>query len=173
MKYTAIVFFILLLTGCGGGSDSANPDGNSSGNTTGTVTLSGNDTGTVGTQLDTGFVGTSVAAGGQPDYIVIVDKASNVTFTPPNTLTPDLADSKNGFVLVVTDAGTTQAISMSILVNGNKYDYACTTPIATFTDCGTDSIILNIGNKTVTFNNVQTANKGTGELLTLDGSLTW
>lgn len=178
MKLFTILLFALSITGCGGGggsSNSTNP-GNSSGDASGVITLAGDDTATVGTQLNTGFVGTSLAAGLQPDYIIIVDQASSVTFTSPNILTPNIDDPDNGFVLVVTDdsAGSgIKGISMSIVVGGIKLDYVCTNPGATFIDCGTDSIVLNIANKTVTFDNTTAENKGTGTILTLDGTLTW
>ncbi|MCF6281075.1 MAG: hypothetical protein L3J28_02515 [Candidatus Polarisedimenticolaceae bacterium] len=107
MKIKILVSSFMLtvfLSACGGGSgsdDSQDGDENSSGSTTGVITLSGDDTTIVGTQLNTGFVGTSLAAGSQPDYIVIVDQASTVTFTPPNELIPSPADPNNGFVLAV------------------------------------------------------------------------
>jgi len=132
MKFSAILFFIFILASCGGGGSgtSGGAGGNSTGNTNGTITLSGSDATIVGAQLNTGFVGTSLAAGAQPDYIVIVDNASTVAFTAPNILIPNLADPNNGFVVVVTDdspGSGIKAISMSIWVGGAKHDYGCTT----------------------------------------------
>jgi len=178
MKITMILSSILLISACGGGGGSTpnNTSGNSSGATNGAVMLSGTDTSTVGTQLDTGYVATSLAAGSQPDYIVVVDKSSTVTFTEPNILIPVTADLNNGFVLVVTDdsAGSgMKAISMSIIVSGVKHDYACTTPVTVFIECGANSITLNIVNKTVDFDNVIVTNTDTSTVLTMDGTLTW
>lgn len=174
MKYFVTLLLTTTIIGCGGGSGSSN--GGNSGATSGVITLSGDDTTLVGAQLDTGNVGSSLAADSQPDYIVIVDQASSVTFTEPNILTPNLSDPNNGFVLVVTDdaAGSDiKGISMSIFKGGSKFDYACTTPISTFINCGTDSIDLNITNKTVTFNDANVLNTDTDSVLTLDGTLTW
>ena len=174
MKLPAILFALLLITSCGGGDTGTN--GNTSGSTDGTITLSGDDSEIVGTQLDTGFVGTSLAAGGQPDYIVIVDNASTVEFIAPNVLIPNLADPNNGFVVVVTDdspGSGIKGISMSIWVSGTKYDYACTTPVSVFFECGANSISLNIGNKSVTFDNLTVTNIDSSTVLTMDGTLTW
>ncbi len=180
MKLLAILLFTLSIVGCGGGSSNSNnpvdTNENTSGNTTGILTLSGDDTTIVGTQLDTGYVGTSLAAELQPDYIAIVDQASSVTFTPPNLLTPNIADPNNGFVMVVMDDSPRsgiKGISMSIIVQGSKLDYACTTPVATFIECGTNSIALDIPNKIITFDNATVINTDTNTILTIDGSLTW
>lgn len=175
MNKVIIPILMLLLSGCGG-DNNFRTTGNSIGNATGVVTLSGSDASIVGNQLDTGYVATSLAAGSQPDYIVIVDKASNVSFTAPNILTPEPADPDNSFVLAVTDdspGSGIKAISMSIVVSGTKYDYACTTPVSTFIECGSNSITLDIGNKTVDFDNVTTTNTATSTILTIDGTLEW
>lgn len=178
---TVTFLFALTLAACGGsgsgsgsGGGSGTAGGSTSGMTTGTITLTGNDTDTVGTTLDTGFIGSSLAAAGQPDYVVIVDQVSTVSFTPPNILIPDLADPANGFVLVVTDedAGI-KAISMSIFVGGLKYDFVCNRPMGPFTDCGVDTIVVDIAGRTVTLNNTITENKISKEELILDGTLTW
>ena len=177
MKTSAILFFILFITSCSSGSGDSNASsGNSEGNTTGTITLSGDDTAIIGTQLNTGFVGSSLAAASQPDYIVIVDAASTVTFTEPNILTPNLADTNNGLIMVVTDASSTsgfKGISMSISVGGIRNDYACTTPVSTFIDCGINAISLDIGNKIVIFDNLIVTNTNTSTVLTINGTLTW
>jgi len=176
MKYFAVLLIALSMASCGGGGSTPTGTSGKAGATSGVITLSGDDTSIVGMQLDTGVVGSSLASGLQPDYIIIVDQASSVTFTEPNILTPKLDDPSNGFVLVVTDdsAGSgIMGISMSILVGGTKLDYVCTNPGATFIDCGTGSITLNIPNKTVTFVNTTTENKDTGAILILDGTLTW
>ncbi len=178
MKISAILFFVLLITNCSSDSGDASSTGsdNSSGNTTGTIMLLGADTAIIGTQLNTGFVGSSLAAGGQPDYIVIVDAASTVSFTEPNILTPNLADIDNGLILVVTDASSIsgfKGISMSVSVGGIRNDYACTTPVSTFIDCGINSISLDIGNKTIIFDNLIVTNTNTSTVLTINGTLTW
>ena len=175
MKLFAMLVLTISITGCGGGGGSNNAT-NTSGNASGVITLSGDDTSIVGTQLDTGYVGSSLAAELQPDYITIVDKASSVTFTPPNVLTPNIADPSNGFVMVIMDdspGSGTKGISMSIIVAGTKLDYACTTPVATFIECGINAIDLDIANKTVTFDNATVTNTDTGTILTIDGTLTW
>lgn len=174
IKLFATILLASTMISCGGsGGSTAN---NTQGNTDGTITLSGDDTSVVGTKLDTGFVGSSLAAGSQPDYIVIVDKSSSVTFSAPNILVPNINDFNNGFVLVVTDdsAGSgIKGISMSIIVGGTKLDYACSTPVTTFIECGTNSITLDIGNKTVSFNTATVINTATGTTLTLNGTLVW
>jgi len=117
-----------------------------------------------------------LASGLQPDYITIVGKNSSVTFTPPNILTPDITDPNNGFVMVVMNdsAGSvTKGISMSIIVNGEKLDYACSTPVTTFIECGTKSINLDIENKTVIFDNAKVINTSTNTVLSINGTLTW
>ncbi len=173
MRIFVIVFYALLITACSSDEDSSE---NSSGNTSGIITLSGNDSAIVGTILDTGFIGSSLAAGAQPDYIVIVDKDSKVTFTKPNILTPDTADDDNAFVLVVTDdsAGSgNKGISMSITTDGTQRNYACTTPVTVFIECGLNSINLDIENKTITFTNLTVTNTSTSTVLTMAGTLTW
>lgn len=172
MKLFTTIILALFMIGCGGGGSTTNTQGN----TSGVITLLGEDSSVIGTTLDTGFVGSSLAAGSQPDYIIIVDKASSVTFNAPNTLTPNIADFSNGFVLVVTDdsAGSgTKGISMSITVDGIKFDYACSTPVNVFIDCGPNSITLDIANKTVTFDNTTVINIANNSVLTMDGALTW
>ena len=178
MKLFMLLVFTLSITGCGGGGGNNNNDNstNTSGNASGVITLSGDDTSIVGTQLDTGYVGSSLAAEFQPDYITIVDKASSVTFTPPNVLIPNIADPSNGFVMVIMDdspGSGIKGISMSIIVGGTKLDYACTTPVATYIECGINSIDLDIANKTVIFDNATVTNTDTGTILTIDGTLTW
>ncbi|MBL3599199.1 MAG: tandem-95 repeat protein [gamma proteobacterium endosymbiont of Lamellibrachia anaximandri] len=162
--------YITSSTGGDGGGAVFTPD--SSGSTSGTVTLSGTDTAIFGTQLDTGFVGAFLATAVQPDYIVIVDSSSTLEFT---------ADINNGFTIVVTDDSPESGmkfISMAIVKDGIKYDYTCTTPnpvSATWTiDCGgVNSINLDIGNRTVIFSNTLVSNQDTGAILTIDGTLTW
>lgn len=179
--FVILTFFsVLTLAACGsssgGGGNSGAAGGSTSGLTDGTITLTGLDSGTVGDQLDTGFIGSSLAAAGQPDHIVIVDQASIVSFTPPNILIPTLDDPANGFVLVVNDdsaSGGSKWISMSILVSGVKYDFVCITPAGVYMTCGDNTILLDIGSRTVTLNNVTTENKDGGAVLTLNGSLTW
>lgn len=174
IKLFKLILLALPLISCG--SSSGTPASNTPGNTSGSITLSGSDTSVVGKKLNTGFVGSSLAAGSQPDYIIIVDNASRVTFTPPNTLTPVISDPQNGFILVVTDDGAgsgIKGISMSIIKAGAKFDYACSSPISAFIDCGTNAINLNIANKTITFNNAAVFNVVTGSTLTMDGTLTW
>ncbi len=178
-----LISMAIVLTSCGGGSNgtpaptgSGNAGNTSPGNTTGTVTLTGDDTSFLGSQLDTGFIGESPAAGSQPDYIIIVDKASTVDFTAPNILTPNITDPNNAFILVVTDASAIsgfKGISMSILSNGTKYDYACTSPVSTFIECGLDAIKLDLINKKVTFINTVVTNVVSSTVLTLNGELTW
>ena len=178
MKIFAILLLTISISGCGGGGggEGESSNNNTAGSTSGVITLSGDDTTIVGTQLDTGNISSSLAAELQPDYIVIVDQASSVTFTPPNILVPNIADFKNGFVLVVTDdspGSGTKGISMSITVSGTKLDYACSSPVTVFIECGINSIVLDITNKTETFDNAAVINTDTGTILTLDGTLTW
>jgi len=160
----------------GGGSED-NTNGNTSGLTTGEITLSGDDTVVVGTILDTGYIGSSLAAESQPDYIVIVDKASTVTFTSPNILIPFTSNPTNGFVLVVTDdseGSGVKGISMTIVVDGVHLNYVCTTPFGNiFTDCGATSISLDIANKTISFVDTTVINIDTDSILTINGSLVW
>ena len=173
MKKIAIIIMMVLTASCGGDAD---VDGHNSGSTSGTITLSGNDTAIVGTQLDTGFIGASPASGTQPDSIIIVNSASTVLFPAADILIPDLADPNNGFVIVVTDASDIsgfKVISMSVFVNGEKIDYACTSPAGVFIDCGSGSISLDIDNKTVSFSNLTVQNLDTDSVLTLDGMLAW
>jgi hypothetical protein len=176
---TFLILLALVLSACGGGSsggdDPAAGGGNSSGATTGMITLTGVDTASVGSQLNTGFIGSSLAAASLPDYIVIVDQNSTVTFTEPNMLTPVLADPLNGFVLVVTDdsaSGGPKALSMDIYVGGVEYAYTCTT-LGVPIDCGASAITLDIGSKTITLNDAVVENKVSKTTLTLAGSLTW
>jgi len=171
----------LKMTGNNNSANNASGTGtggaNSSGNTTGSITLSGPDTSMVGTTLDTGFVGTSIAAGSQPNHIAIVDRLSTVTFNAPNILIPNNVDPSNGFVLVVTDDSPSsgiKGISMSIVISGAKYDYLCTTVASrSMIHCGSNSITLDIANKSVTLNNVNVENADTKTVLTLAGQLSW
>ncbi|RDH90354.1 MAG: hypothetical protein DIZ77_00025 [endosymbiont of Seepiophila jonesi] len=152
----------------GGGGAVLTPD--SSGSTSGTVTLSGTDTAIFGTLLDTGFVGAFLATAVQPDHIIIVDSSSTLEVT---------ADINNGFTIVVTDDSPGfKGISMAIVKDGTQYDYTCITPkpdTTTWTiDCGgVNSINFDIGNRTVIFSNTLVSNQDTGAILTIDGTLTW
>lgn len=186
LKQVFILGLAIILSSCGGGGggtpatsgtdNTGNTENTTPGNTTGTVTLSGDDTVLVGTQLDTGFVGASPAAGSQPDYIVIVDKDSTVSFTEPNILTPDISNPQNAFILVVTDASAVsgyKGISMSIITNGVKYDYACTSPVSTFIECGLNTIKLDIASKKISFLNTVVTNVASSSILVLNGELSW
>ncbi len=167
-QFLLSIFLLSLISGCGGGSESnsENPDTEgASENITGSITLTGADTATVGTQLSPRYINSFTGA---PDYIVI-DTASAVNPTP--------ADALNGFTLVVTDDSSGSGgkfISMAILVDGTKHDYACTTPVTTFIDCGgLNNILLDIENTTVTLTNVTVTNTDTSTILTMNGTLSW
>jgi hypothetical protein len=175
---------VLGLTGCGGGGGgSSDPDptgtGNA-GNTTGEVTLTGDDTSVVGTTLDTGYIASSLKDAAQPDYIIIVDKNSSVVIE--NSMAPEitLADPENGFVINVSDdtpgASGMKFISMGIVVDGTEFSYTCYTPNAPSwsVDCGgLDSIDLDIPGRTVSFTDTTVINTVSATILTLNGTLTW
>jgi hypothetical protein len=188
------LFLGLTACGGGGGGDSTDPDpiedvtvdvdvdvdDDNAGNTTGELTLSGDDTSVVGTTLDTGFIASSLADEVQPDYIIIVDRESTVVIE--NSLAPhvELADLDNGFVINVSDdtAGQsgTKFISMSIVVDGTEFKYTCITPSAQAwtIDCGgLESIALDIPGRTVTFVDTTVINTDSATILTLNGTLIW
>lgn len=180
MKYLAVFCFacVLLISSCSDGDSGPGGAGNAdSGPTSGTLSLSGNETNLVGTQLNAGYVGAVKGSSTEPDYAVIVDSGSTVNFTAPNILTPSLGDPNNGFVLVVTDATAVsgyKTISMSIWVSGTKYDFVCNYPAGVFVDCGGDATInLEINSRMVTFAGLVVENSDTGEYLMLDGALSW
>lgn len=157
------------------GAPSGGPRVTSQGPSVGTIALSGPDTAVHGSVLNTGYIGASKAAGYQPDYIVVVDPSSSVSDDGHGMLVPENNDINNGLVLVVTDVRQTlKAISMSMLNNGVKYDYVCTTePDSSMMNCGANSISLDINNKTVTFNNAVVENTDTQTTLTMSGTIGW
>ena len=157
------------------GAPSGGPRVTSLGSSIGTITLSGPDTAVHGSVLNTGHVGASKAAGYQPDYIVVVDPSSSVSDDGQGMLVPYNNDVNNGLVLVVTDVRQDlKAISMSMLNNGVKYDYVCNSePHSSMMNCGANSILLDIDNKTVTLNNAAVENAETKTVLRMSGTLRW
>ena len=62
---------------------------------------------------------------------------------------------------------------MGIVVDGNEYQFACTTPnTGIFIECGTGLEVDQTGNK-VTFNNTTVVNTDTDKILTLNSIITW
>ena len=145
----------------------------------GIITLIGPDTTIVGTRLDTGFAGTMPTRDAQqPDYVIVADSASSLSYAEPSALGSDSLDPENGMVLVVTDAQRNhgvQGISMSIVVDYRKYDYLCTTDSGSsaMEQCGNGTIVLDIPNRFLNLSNAKVNNADTGAVLRLNGRLDW
>jgi hypothetical protein len=168
---THFLFFILVI-GCSNSDNNINNDNDAKG----TIQLSGVDTSEVGTALVVGDIaeGRSDLTGNE-DSIIIVEKGTTISKTPApfppgdprNIEIFEGNDPNNGFVIVVG----ADSISMSIVVNGTPFRYACVSGFNTFIDC--DSVDLNLNENKIVFNNSTVENTETGAILTLNGTLTW
>lgn len=143
---------------CNAGECLADNSGNGSNSGTGTLSLSGADTASVGTSLQVGPVTelqSSIPA------ILAVDINSTLTNGVPSP-----GNINDAFAIVVSDGG----VSMTILKEGIEYDYACS-DTGSFISCG--NLTFNSSGKTATFNNVTVENTDSGSELTLNGTISW
>jgi len=162
----------LLVIGCSNTDNSTNNDNNAEG----VILLSGVDTSEVGTTLVVG----DIAEGrkdltGIEDSIIIVEEGTTISddpapFPPGDPRNVEVFkgnDPNNGFVIVIG----ANSISMSIVVNGIPFWYACVSGFNTFIDCG--SVDLDLSENKIVFNNSTVENTETGAILTLNGTVTW
>ena len=152
-------------------------DSDSSSEVFGTIQLSGSDIASVGTSLVVGNIDTEAFdVTGTNGSVVLMDENTTIE---NGELVP--TDFSNGFVMVAArfheedDAATDQAISMTILSNGEEFQYGCTTPLIEGTalvDCGTGLIIDKVS-KQVIFNNTTVLNLDNGAVLTMNGTINY
>ena len=167
-----IALFALLIFSC-----SSNDDSNSNSQVFGTIQLSGSDTSSVGNTLVVGNIDTEAFnTTGTYSSVVLMDE--NTTIENGELV---LTDFSNGFVMVAArfhdedDAIVDQAISMTILSNGEEFRYGCTTPPTNATDnidCGTGLIVDKIG-KRVVFDDTTVINLDSGAILTMNGTINY
>lgn len=176
MKTVYIVYALLLstsMTSCNKDNDEINEVNNAQG----VIELVGEDTLTVGTELEVG----DIAYGredltGLEESVIIVSKGAIISeetqSTSPND--PDYAqsiidfpDEKNGFVIVAGE----QLVSIVIITNGVETRYVCDSIFETSISCG--SVSINKDDKRVVFTNTTVRNTETGTVLTMNGTLQW
>lgn len=167
-----IILLALLMINC-----SSSDDSNSDSGDFGTIQLSGPDTASVGSSLTVGNIDTEAFdTTGTNSSVVLMDENTTIE---NGELVP--TDFSNGFVMVAArfhedeNAAVDQAISMTILSNGEEFRYGCTTPPTGGTDnidCGTGLIIDKIGKKVI-FNNTTVLNLDSGTTLTMDGTINY
>lgn len=150
---------ILVMTSCGGGSSGG------SSSATGSITLSGDDTSAIGTQLHVGRAASVAADGLQPAYVMLVDSA--ITYVGDQPI-PIPLDVDNTFVVIIPDPEVVQGISMTVIVDGNEFDYTCTS-----FGCGVDSISVDFDAGRVSFDDTTVTNADSNTILTMNGTVTW
>ena len=170
LKNTLILFTLISMLSC---SSDSNDSSDESDNASGTITLSGDETSFLGTSLKVGKIiegaeqtGTSLSITLLHENIELED--GEIVFSE------SLSDT---FVIVVAEFSAasvaTKTVSMSIVVNGEDYQFACTTPkVGDFTECGSGFVVDQSGNKVV-FSNTTVINVDSDKILTLNGVITW
>lgn len=140
----------------------------------GSIALSGDDTGTIGTELSSGYAEASSANNGQEQATIVHpamvsgDDGSGVILDEPE-------GSEYGYLLQVSEPTDEQtgSVALSILVDEQQFNYLCTVPVTEETDCGADSIQVDVDNNSVTLNEATLVNTETGVFLTMDGTMSW
>lgn len=166
------LFTFLMFVNCSS-DDSNEPEG--SGEAQGTIQLSGEDTGVLGTSLTVANIAVANAALTGTDKSVIL-LSDNITVVDNELV---YSDEQNGFVIVVADFSTggspniNKTISMTIVRNGEEYLHACSSPYqGFFTACG-DGFQIDFEAKKVTFEDTTVINTDDDKILTMDGTITW
>ncbi|SIS99055.1 hypothetical protein SAMN05421766_106135 [Zobellia uliginosa] len=183
MKYTRLNFnhyrTNLLLLGlsltvaCSSNSEEA--DETNTPTTYGTIQLSGEETGKIGSSLQVGHI-----AIGRSD---LTGHAKTVILTDNNTKIdkngPVPSDLKNNFIIIGLDLGeastssASRSLSMNITVDGTEYKHACASPnFGSFMDCGSDYRI-DFDKKEVLFSETTVINTKTDAVLTMNGTVKW
>ncbi len=182
-KVTSLLAILFIVIGC---SDNTKDTSNDITTITGELQLSGDDTSDVGTTLKIG----DVAEGrkdltGTEDSIVMVGEGTTISneaaefgaADPRNTEIFKTNDPNNGFVIVIADftgtnnSAVNNSISMTILVDGTSYKYACVSPESVFIGCS--DVTINFEENKVDFSNATVENTTTNTILTINGSVTW
>lgn len=143
----------------------------------GIITLSGEDTAEIGTQLEVGDINYGRKdLTGLDETIIIVPKGAKISEDAPDLPLndPDYVESiisfedvENAFVIVLGQ----ELISMVIVVNGIERRYICDSLFETSIACG--SIVLDAEAKQSTLSNVTVKNVETGTILTMNGTVNW
>lgn len=155
-----------------GSGDSDSDDGQDSGDTdngqdsgqAGTISLSGDDTATIGNSLVVGGI-----EYGRTDLtnletsVVMVGGAFSLNPVGSDSPFTISGDSLEGFVIVVGETSALRAISMTIVTGDLEFDYTCD-------GC---TVSLDLDNRQVHFDNAVVENADTGSLLTLNGTVSW
>tara|TARA_B100000749_G_scaffold280455_1_gene276750 strand:+ start:188270 stop:188812 length:543 start_codon:yes stop_codon:yes gene_type:complete len=177
-KIRVIVSLILslILAGCsgGGGGGGSDPVGSQGAAVaSGVISLSGADVGAVGSTLLVGSVLSVPQEGSFPDYAILAPAG---TAFDAETKMPIPSDPNNGFAVIVNQnfpaGGFDSAISMTIRVNAVDYGYICHFPQASAADCG-GGISLDLDSGSVTLVDVEVEHTDSGNILVLNGSVSW
>jgi hypothetical protein len=183
MKIIGVTLIAVLLASCGGssgGSGGDNPrdvtDGGGSG-VLGTITMSGNDTAVLGTQLVVGAARSAAATATNAAHVVMVDQGSRVTELM-GVLVPEPRDPSNTFVFIALEDNGPQianGISMIVVKNGAEYRYACTQPVTPSSDpqCGAGAVDLDLTTRTLALDDALVWDDDTGSELVLNGTVRW
>lgn len=169
---SAILFLIILFF-----FNCSSNDSNSDKNTVfGTIQLSGPDTSSIGTTLEVGIINI--------DGLDTTGTTNSVTLSDKNTIIVDsdidTTNFSNAFIIVASEftlddnTNAQKAISMTIISNGVEYRYSCLTPSnnSEFVDCGT-GLKVDKTKKEVVFKNTTVINTDSGNILTINGIITW
>lgn len=167
-----IALFALLIVSCSSSDDSSDDN-----TVYGTIQLSGPDTSTVGTSITVGNVSENgLGTTGTSSSVILADENTSIDNGAPN---PE--DFSNLFIIVAAqfgdddNAAVDKTISMTIVKNGEEFDYVCSTPAisaADNTDCGTGFSVDKIA-KIVVFDDTTVINTDSGTILTMNGTINY
>jgi hypothetical protein len=168
------IFTLTMFTNCNS-DDGDEPEDGKSGKVEGTIQLSGEETGVLGTSLTVGNieVGNASLTGTDKSVILLSD---NITVVDNELV---YSNDQSGFVIVAADFSTggspdiDKTISMTIVKNGEEYPHACSSPYqGFFMACG-DGFEVDFEAKKVTFEGTTVINTDDDKILTMDGVITW
>lgn len=168
------IFVLLVLANCDSDNDNE-PENDGSAKARGTIQLSGEETGELGTSLTVANieVANEVLTGTDKSVMLL---SENIT-VKNNELV--YSDDQNGFVIVAADFSTggspniDKSISMTIVKDGEEFPHACSSPYQNFfTPCG-DGFEIDFNARRVTFENTTVINTDDDKILTMDGTITW
>lgn len=173
---------LVACSGGGGGSSSGGGTTPGTPSISGFLTMTGADTAALGTTLMPSDHAVGKHMLGEPYQLILIGE--NATIPQDEYIDPDFADPgdftfadpNNSFVISVADDTTVvaQGVSMTAVVGGVPYSYACSTP-GPFIDCG--SLSIDFTAQTATFVDVVVQPTGSSSSstanLVLNGMLAW
>lgn len=175
--YTILTMLSVMFLSINCDNDNSSEEEIASTDARGVITLSGEDTTEIGTQLEVGNINYGRKdLTGLDETIIIVPKGAKISEDAPDLPLNDpnyvesiisFEDIENTFVIVLGQ----ELISMVIVVNGIERRYICDSLFETSIACG--SVVLDAEAKKSVLSNVTVKNVETGTILTMNGTVNW